>query len=64
MRVGSKNFRKPQGEQWFQSFGIDLDNLRKNRRQFAYPCLDWSERKKHLAGALGAALAQRILNLG
>ena len=59
-----KIFVTPQGENWFRSFGIDLDDLRKNRRQFAYPCLDWSERKEHIAGALGAALAQRMLNLG
>lgn len=60
---GQKISVTPPGEYWFRSFGIDLDELRKNRRQFAYPCLDWSERKEHLAGALGAALAQRMLNL-
>lgn len=61
---GQKISVTPQGEHWFRSFGIDFDDLRKNRRQLAYPCLDWSERKEHLAGALGAALAQRMLNLG
>lgn len=52
------------GQRWFESFGIDLAGLRRSRRQFAYRCLDWSERKDHLAGALGTALAQRMLALG
>ena len=52
------------GESWFQSFGIDLASLRAGRRQLAHQCLDWSERKDHLAGALGAAMAQRMLELG
>lgn len=53
-----------EGEAWFLSFGLDLAQLRRNRRQFAPPCMDWSERSDHLAGALGAALAQRMLALG
>lgn len=52
------------GETWFREFGIDLPRLRRSRRKFAYPCLDWSERRDHLGGALGAALAQRLLALG
>lgn len=48
------------GETEFQSWGIDLTALRKSRRKFAYPCLGWSERKYHIGGALGAALAQRL----
>lgn len=52
------------GERWFASFGIDLPALRRHRRQFAYRCLDWSERKDHLAGALGTAVAQRLVVLG
>lgn len=36
-------------------------NLRAQRRRFAYACLDWSERRPHLAGALGAALMQAAL---
>jgi DNA-binding transcriptional ArsR family regulator len=52
------------GEDWFETFGIDIPALRRNRRQFAYQCLDWSERKSHLAGSLGAAVAQRMIVLG
>jgi DNA-binding transcriptional ArsR family regulator len=36
--------------------GIDLAALQQQRRRFAYACVDWSERRPHLAGALGAAL--------
>lgn len=54
----------PKGEAWFRAFGIDLVALRRHRRQFAYRCLDWSERKDHLAGALGTAVAQHLVALG
>ena len=36
--------------------GIDVELCRKQRRRFAYACLDWSERRPHIAGAVGAAL--------
>lgn len=38
------------------NLGIDTNVLQKQRRRFAYPCLDWSERKPHIGGAVGAAL--------
>jgi DNA-binding transcriptional ArsR family regulator len=46
----------PAGERGFEALGIDLDATRRLRRRFASACLDWSERRPHLAGALGAAL--------
>lgn len=52
------------GAGWFGELGIDLDAVRGARRKFAAPCLDWSERRDHLGGALGAALAERLLDLG
>lgn len=52
------------GERWFADFGVDLAPLRRNRRQFARRCLDWSERHEHLGGAVGAALATRLLESG
>jgi DNA-binding transcriptional ArsR family regulator len=52
------------GESWFEAFDIDLPRLRRSRRKFAYRCLDWSERRDHLGGALGAAVAQRFVALG
>lgn len=51
------------GETWFHSFGIDCMELQHKRRRFARSCLDWSERKPHIAGALGAAVLRRLLEL-
>jgi DNA-binding transcriptional ArsR family regulator len=44
-----------------ESLGIDVAETRAQRRNFAYDCLDWSERKPHLGGALGAALLKLSL---
>lgn len=52
------------GEQWFAELGVDLDAARARRRSFARPCLDWTERRPHLAGALAAATTDRLLALG
>ncbi len=46
----------PEGAKAFEALGIDLDATRSLRRRFAYACLDWSERRHHLGGALAAAL--------
>ena len=51
------------GERWFQGFDIDLDALRRSRRHFARQCLDWSARRHHLAGALGSAMMNRLIEL-
>ncbi len=53
-----------QGISWITDLGIDIAALRAARRSFARACLDWSERRPHLAGAAGAALAGRFLELG
>ncbi|WP_194722878.1 ArsR/SmtB family transcription factor [Noviherbaspirillum malthae] len=50
-----------EGEKVFRRFGIDMDALRGARRQLACGCLDWSERRFHLGGALGAALLQSLV---
>jgi DNA-binding transcriptional ArsR family regulator len=44
------------GEAGLERLGIDIDATRALRRRFATACLDWSERRDHLGGALGAAL--------
>ena len=44
-----------------ETLGIDVDALRTSRRRFACACLDWSERRPHLGGALGAAWLQLAL---
>ena len=53
-----------EGEARMIAFGIDLEALRRLRRPLCRSCLDWSARRSHLAGALGAALLQRIFDLG
>ena len=52
------------GGDWFAELGIDVETARALRRKFAATCLDWSERRDHLGGALGAALAERLVDLG
>ena len=49
------------GKDWFQSIGINVDEVKHQKRSFAHQCLDWSERKHHMAGALGAALLNKML---
>jgi hypothetical protein len=52
----------PRGADWFAAeLGIDVDALLTERRMLARRCLDWTERKPHLAGALGAALLDTLL---
>ena len=46
------------------SFGVDVSGLLRSRRKFAGPCLDWTQRRPHLNGALGAAITSRLLQLG
>jgi len=48
----------------FTSFGLNIGALERTRRRFAGACLDWTERKPHLNGALGAAVTARLLGLG
>jgi DNA-binding transcriptional ArsR family regulator len=43
------------------ALGVDIENTRSLRRRFAFACLDWSERRSHIGGALGAALLQLAL---
>lgn len=51
------------GQARLEDLGLDIAALRRRRRAFARPCLDWTERRPHLAGALGAGLANRLLEL-
>jgi DNA-binding transcriptional ArsR family regulator len=52
------------GSRFLTEFGIDLFAVRSTRRQFCRLCLDWTERRPHIAGAVGAALANRCFELG
>jgi DNA-binding transcriptional ArsR family regulator len=49
------------GTKAFDALGIDLEATRTLRRRFACACLDWSERRPHVGGALGAALLKVAL---
>lgn len=51
------------GEIFFTNFGIDTLKLKKQRRTFAKPCLDWSERKHHISGSLATAILNKMLEL-
>jgi DNA-binding transcriptional ArsR family regulator len=51
----------PAGARAFEALGIDLEATRALRRRFACACLDWSERRPHIGGALGAALLKIAL---
>ena len=46
------------------AFAIDVDELQQARRTVARVCLDWSQRRRHVAGALGAALASSLFERG
>ena len=52
------------GERFFEGVGVDLEAARNPRRAECRLCLDWSERRHHLAGSAGAALLRRIYELG
>lgn len=59
-----------EGDRFLRSLGVDLDaarhraSSRGTRRVFCRPCLDWSERRLHIGGALGAAICQCYLDNG
>jgi hypothetical protein len=49
------------GAEELEAIGVDVGGARALRRRFAYACLDWSERRPHVGGALGAALLEYAL---
>jgi len=52
-----------EGKTFFEDLGIDLEALKKQKRIFAKPCLDWSERKHHFSGSLAAALLNKMFEM-
>jgi DNA-binding transcriptional ArsR family regulator len=54
----------PAGADRLAAAGVDVTACRRQRRRFAYPCLDWSERTAHLGGALGAGLLAAATDAG
>ncbi|HVT68837.1 MAG TPA: metalloregulator ArsR/SmtB family transcription factor [Trebonia sp.] len=51
------------GQRRLEDLGLDVEALHRHRRSFLRPCLDWTERRPHMAGALGQALASRLIAL-
>jgi DNA-binding transcriptional ArsR family regulator len=54
----------PRGEEIFGKLGLNLNALQRERRRFAFACPDWTERRPHLGGSLGAALWVCIIERG
>jgi DNA-binding transcriptional ArsR family regulator len=52
------------GRHWFSQIGIQIEALRPTAKGLAHRCLDWTERRHHLAGPVGAALLSRFIELG
>ncbi|MGH7706547.1 MAG: ArsR/SmtB family transcription factor [Vulcanimicrobiaceae bacterium] len=62
---GSREYRVTRaGARFFAAFGVDVAAAQSSRRHFARQCVDWTERRAHLAGALGAAIRDRLLDAG
>lgn len=52
------------GRRFFDGLGLDVEKLRRTRRPLLRPCLDWTERRHHIAGTLGAALFGHLSDVG
>ncbi|MHB1681560.1 MAG: ArsR/SmtB family transcription factor [Bacilli bacterium] len=52
------------GVEGFRTLGIAVEEVRRARRVLAYPCMDWSESRSHLAGSLGAVVFKMLLDCG
>jgi DNA-binding transcriptional ArsR family regulator len=63
LREGELNLA-PSGRDFFQELGIDVAAIEGKRRVLCRTCLDWSERRHHLAGSLGEAFLDRCYALG
>lgn len=53
-----------EGERLIGAFGVDARAIRNQKRALCRVCMDWSERRHHLAGAVGAALLAHVIELG
>jgi DNA-binding transcriptional ArsR family regulator len=54
----------PAGDVKLKSFCVDVSDLRRARREFAGSCIDWTQRRRHLNGALAAAITARMFAVG
>jgi DNA-binding transcriptional ArsR family regulator len=63
--AADKQFELTQaGMEWFSAMGLDVAALKPTRRGLARQCLDWTERRHHLAGPLGVELMSRLCAIG
>ncbi|MDO5988061.1 winged helix-turn-helix domain-containing protein [Flavivirga amylovorans] len=62
IEISDKNYRVTKyGKKWFHGIDINTDTIQLKKRSFAHQCLDWSERKHHIAGALGASILEKMV---
>lgn len=54
----------PLGREWFEAIGVDVPSSAAAQRKLAVRCLDWTERRHHLAGTLGCTIYKRFRELG
>lgn len=54
----------PGAREWFGRFGVELSALPPSRRPLLRVCMDWTERREHLAGSLGATICSTVLDAG
>lgn len=52
------------GRTFFDNFSVSMDVPKGSRRSLCRPCIDWTERRLHLGGVLGASIASRCFELG
>lgn len=50
-----------EGEKALDTLNVNVEEMRQLRRRFAYACLDWSERRPHIGGALGSAILEAAI---
>lgn len=63
LKIKNNEFKlTDKGEDFFKEIDINCRELMILKRQFAKPCLDWTEREYHLAGSLGSSFLQFLLN--
>ncbi|HEU4415473.1 MAG TPA: winged helix-turn-helix domain-containing protein [Candidatus Angelobacter sp.] len=61
--AGERDYRvTSRGADWLEKLGVAMEPLRHSKRNLARRCLDWTERRPHVSGALGAALMQHFLD--
>jgi len=64
LEVSHQDFKiSSSGIKWFDSLDISIVELKGSKRALARQCLDWSEKRPHISGAVGAALANKLFDL-